>query len=104
PSNWKLITCAVGIATMKISAPNLTTNEVILATLASCLSLLWGLIYSLKMLRVNRLAAAIDITAAGTNAPMAIAAKAKPANQSGKEVLIKMGTAAFAPKFFRKLF
>ena len=32
------------------------------------------------MLRVHRLAAAIDMMAAGTSAPMAIAAKATPAN------------------------
>ena len=35
------------------------------------------------MLRVNRLAAAIDMIAAGTSAPMPIAANATPANQSG---------------------
>src|SRR6478735_8095289 len=37
------------------------------------------------MLRVNVLAAAIDMIAAGTSAPMATAAKATPANQLGKE-------------------
>ena len=35
------------------------------------------------MLRVNRFAAAIDMMAAGTSAPMPIAANAMPANQSG---------------------
>jgi hypothetical protein len=35
------------------------------------------------MLRVNRLAAAIDMMAAGTRAPIAMAAKPKPTNQSG---------------------
>ena len=35
------------------------------------------------MLRVNRFAAAIDMIAAGTSAPMAMAAKAMPANQLG---------------------
>ena len=35
------------------------------------------------MLRVNRFAAAIDMIAAGTSAPMAIAANAKPTNQDG---------------------
>ena len=35
------------------------------------------------MLRVNRLAAAIDMIAAGTSAPMAIAAKATPTNHDG---------------------
>ena len=37
------------------------------------------------MLRVNRLAAAMDMIAAGTKAPMAIAPKANPANQLGNE-------------------
>ena len=35
------------------------------------------------MLRVHRLAAAIDMIAAGTSAPMPMAAKATPANQLG---------------------
>ena len=39
------------------------------------------------MLRVNRLAAAMDMIAAGTSAPMAIAPKATPANQLGKNDL-----------------
>ena len=37
------------------------------------------------MLRVNVFAAAIDMIAAGTSAPIATAAKATPANQLGKE-------------------
>src|SRR4051812_46981073 len=37
------------------------------------------------MFRVKVLAAAIDIMAAGTRAPMAMAANATPANQLGKE-------------------
>ena len=36
------------------------------------------------MLRVNRFAAAIDMIAAGTRAPIAIAPNATPANQLGK--------------------
>ena len=35
------------------------------------------------MLRVKRFAAAIDMIAAGTSAPMAMAPKATPANQLG---------------------
>jgi hypothetical protein len=35
-------------------------------------------------LRVNRFAAAIDMTAAGTSAPMAIAANATPRNQDAR--------------------
>src|SRR5260370_11091750 len=50
------------------------------------------------MLRVNRLAAAIDITEAGTSAPIEMAAKAKPANQLGNSWLMRAGTAPFAPK------
>jgi len=45
------------------------------------------------MLRVNRLAAAIDITAAGTSAPIAIAANAKPVNQDGNCAMKRSGTA-----------
>src|SRR5215207_830102 len=37
------------------------------------------------MFRVKVLAAAIDMIAAGTRAPMAMAAKATPANHDGKE-------------------
>ena len=48
--------------------------------------------YSRQMLRVNRLAAAIDIIAAGTNAPMAIAAKQNPANHEGKIFRNNAGT------------
>ena len=50
------------------------------------------------MFRVNKFAAAIDITAAGTSAPMAIAAKANPANQLGNCWLMSAGTAPLAPK------
>ena len=46
------------------------------------------------MLRVNVLAAPIDITAAGTSAPSAIAAKQKPANQSGNAHSTSCGTAS----------
>ncbi len=45
------------------------------------------------MLRVNRLAAAIDMIAAGTSAPMAMAAKPKPTNQSGNIALKSSGMA-----------
>src|SRR5260363_179627 len=46
----------------------------------------------LYKLRVNRLAAPIDITAAGTSALIAIAAAEKPRNQEGKSRLISAGT------------
>ena len=44
------------------------------------------------MLRVNRFAAAIDMIAAGTSAPMPIAANAMPANQSGNILSNSSGT------------
>src|ERR1035437_2354301 len=44
------------------------------------------------MLRVNRLAAAIAIIAAGTRAPIAMAAKATPANQDGNMSSNSCGT------------
>ena len=44
------------------------------------------------MLRVNRFAAAIDMIAAGTSAPMPIAAKEMPANQSGNILSNSSGT------------
>ena len=46
-------------------------------------------------MRVNRLAAPMLITAAGTSAPIAIAENAKPANQDGNSVLNNMGTTSF---------
>jgi hypothetical protein len=46
------------------------------------------------MLRVKRLAAPIDITAAGTSAPMAMAAKATPSNHDGKYFRKRSGTAS----------
>src|SRR6185503_18867719 len=48
------------------------------------------------MLRVNRFAAAIDMIAAGTSAPMAIAANATPANQLGKAFSKNCGTTSCA--------
>src|SRR6478752_4339933 len=44
------------------------------------------------MLRVKVLAAAIDMMAAGTRAPIAIAAKATPANHEGKKSSKSWGT------------
>ena len=46
------------------------------------------------MLRVNRFAAAIDMIADGTSAPIAIALKATPANQLGKFSSNRFGTAS----------
>ena len=43
-------------------------------------------------LRVNRLAAAIDMIAAGTSAPIAMAERQKPANHSGNILRNRSGT------------
>ena len=48
---------------------------------ASCFGVAFGLMNSLYTLRVHRFAAAIDMIAAGTSAPIAMAANATPANQ-----------------------
>ncbi len=47
------------------------------------------------MLRVNRLAAAIDISADGTSAPMKMVANATPANQCGNTCSNRFGTTVF---------
>src|SRR5579885_2988844 len=83
---------------MKRTAPNFRTSEAHLATSDSARSEALGLMYSLKMLRVNRFAAAIDITEAGTSAPIEMAAKATPANQLGNCWRMSAGTAPFAAK------
>src|SRR5438552_16096103 len=88
---------------MKSKAPNFTTNEAHLATAASSRSLAFFLKYSLYIFLVNRLAAAMDIMEAGTSAPIAIAANAKPANQDGKKALISPGTAPLLPNPARGL-
>ena len=49
------------------------------------------------MVRLTILAQAIDMIADGTNAPIAIAANATPANHPGKTVRIKAGTAKLLP-------
>src|ERR671932_1109268 len=49
------------------------------------------------MLRVNRLAAAMDMMDAGTSAPMAIAANAKPTNHDGNTCRNRPGTIHWAP-------
>ena len=48
------------------------------------------------MLRVHRLAAAIDMIAAGTSAPMPIAAKAMPVNHDGNCCWNSSGTTVLA--------
>src|SRR6266566_185554 len=82
---------------IKSRAPNFTINEAHLATCDSSRSLAFFLKYSLYTFLVNRLAAAMDMTEAGTSAPIEMAANAKPANQDGKEALISAGTAPLLP-------
>ena len=53
---------------MNINAPNFTNKETILAFLASCASVMFGLTSGRHKLRVNKFAAPIDIIAAGTKA------------------------------------
>jgi hypothetical protein len=49
------------------------------------------------MLRVHRFDEAIDMIAAGTSAPIAIAANATPANHDENIARISAGTAKLAP-------
>ena len=49
------------------------------------------------MLRVKMLAVAIDMIAAGTSAPMAMAAKATPTNQDGNSARNSDGTEKLLP-------
>src|SRR3954453_5839426 len=92
PSSCRSSAYCVGRSRMKASAPTLTTSEAILATAASPAWLMSGLTYDFQTLRVNRLAAPMLITAAGTSAPIAIAENAKPANHDGNSALNSIGT------------
>src|SRR5438105_2251879 len=98
PASWSVIAYWVrpGMR-MKPTAPTFTNKETILETCASSRGLAAGRTNSTHTLRQKRLAAAIDITEAGTKAPMAMAANAKPANQPGKANWMSCGTALLAP-------
>src|SRR5215469_11442340 len=87
----------VGTNRMNSSAPNLTISDTHLAIWDSCLLLISLLMNSRCMLRVYRFAAAIDMIAAGTSAPMPIAANATPTNQGGKLCSSSAGTAKLLP-------
>src|ERR1700676_5214845 len=73
----------VGSTRTNAKAPTLTSRETTLLTVASSARLIAGCTYSRQMLRLKRLAAAIDMIAAGTRAPTAMAANATPVNQLG---------------------
>src|SRR5580658_1185567 len=96
PSSCRLIENVWGSSTANSSAPSLTTSEVHWETLVSWWGVASGLRNSLKMFRVNRLAAAMAMIAAGTSAPMMMAEKAIPANQLENMFWTRYGTASCA--------
>src|SRR5213079_2415483 len=91
PSSCRLMEKVLGSSIANSSAPTLTVSEAHCETLVCRRGLAEGLKNSLKMLRVNRLAAAIDMIAAGTSAPMTMAAKAIPVNQLGNRCWNRYG-------------
>ena len=72
----------------------MTTSDTSLAIADSAAGVSNGSTNGFQTLRVKVFAAPIDMTAAGTSAPIAIAAKQKPANQAGKIFSISCGTAS----------
>ncbi len=84
-----------GSSTANTSAPILTTSDAHCDILVCRAGLASGLKNSLKMLRVNRFAAAIAMIAAGTRAPMMMPANAMPANQLGNMCWNRYGTASW---------
>ena len=95
PSSCRLMENVLGSSIANSSAPTLTISETHCETLVSSLGLASGLKNSLKMLRVNRLAAAMAMIAAGTSAPMTMAEKAIPVNQLGNRCWNRYGTASW---------
>src|ERR1700753_2584289 len=79
---------------MNASAPNLMTSETSLAIRASAGGVNGVRTNSPQRLRVNRFAVAMDMMAAGTRAPMPMAARQKPANHSGNMRRKSSGTTA----------
>ena len=96
PSNCRLMENVLGSVSANTSAPTLTVSETHCETCVWSLGVASGLKNSLKMLRVNRLAAAMAMIAAGTSAPMMMAPKAMPANQLGNMCWNRYGTASWA--------
>ena len=74
------------------AAPAFTTRETSLASVASSASDILGCTKGFQIFRVKVLAAPIDMMAAGTRAPIAIAANVKPANQDGNIFKNSCGT------------
>jgi hypothetical protein len=81
---------------MNTTAPNLTKSEASLEARASASAVAAGRT-SRMMFRLKRFADAIAITEAGTSAPIAIAASAKPAKAGGNICWKSAGTAPFTP-------
>src|SRR5690349_16755860 len=96
PSSCRLMEKVLGNSIANSSAPTLTVREAHCETFVSSLGPASGWKNSLKMLRVNRLAAAMDMIAAGTSAPMTMAAKATPVNQLVNRCWNRYGTASCA--------
>ena len=98
PASWRVIAYCVspGIR-MKPTAPTFTRSDISFETWASSPGEASRRTYSVQMLRVKRFAAAIDMTDAGTSAPIAIEARANPANHVGNANWMSCGTALFAP-------
>ncbi len=87
--------CLAAPAATKIRAASLTRKDTTCETIVSSRALIFarGRMYSCQMLRLKRLAAAIDITDAGTSAPIAMAPNAMPVNQAGNSIWINSGRA-----------
>ena len=79
---------------MNTNAPSFTPRETTLATADSRAGFMPGSMKVFQIFRVKRLAAPIDMMAAGTSAPIAIAAKLNPMNQAGKILMNRVGTTA----------
>src|SRR5689334_2111685 len=96
PSSCRLMEKVLGSPIANSSAPILTVSDAHCETRVCKRLSAAGWRNSLKMLRVNRLAAAMDMIAAGTSAPMTMAAKATPVNQLGNRCWNRYGTASCA--------
>src|SRR5215472_3377911 len=94
PSSCRLIEKVLGSSMANSSAPILTTSEAHCDIRVCSRGLASGLKNSLKMFLVNRFAAAIAMIAAGTSAPMMMAAKEIPVNQLGNMCWSRYGTAS----------
>jgi hypothetical protein len=83
PSSWKSMAYCVGTSRMTINAPSFTRRETTFASDASLVPVRSTFTNGFQMFRVKVFAAPMDMTAAGTSAPIAMAAKQNPTNQSG---------------------